>query len=60
MPKSAVIFELADTKIIYERQVYTFFTMLGDLGGFNGAIVIFPAFVMSWYSEKMYQKSISM
>jgi len=42
-----------------ERAAYTFFTVLGDLGGFNGAIVIFPAYIMSYYSQQMYNKSVA-
>ena len=47
-------FMLADNKYIYERSVYTFFTLIGDVGGFNGAIIILPTFIMSIYSERMY------
>ncbi len=38
-----------------ERSKYTVFVLLGDVGGFNGAIMILPAYLMSFYSEKMYQ-----
>lgn len=41
-----------------ERQVYTFFTFIGDIGGFNGAIIMFPAFFVSKYTVKMYETSI--
>ena len=39
--------ELADVKYESERQVYTFFTLIGDIGGFNGAIIILPAYLMA-------------
>ena len=42
-----------------ERQTYTFFTLLGDLGGFNAAIIIFPSYVMSFYSERMFQSALA-
>ena len=32
--------------------------LLGDIGGFNGAIFIFPAFLLSWYNEKMFTSSL--
>ena len=32
--------------------------MLGDIGGFNGAIIIFPSYLMSWYAERMFNASI--
>ncbi len=42
-----------------ERTQYTFFTLIGDVGGFNGAIIIFPAYIMSFYSSKMYQQDVT-
>ena len=47
LPHFQVRLELADIKYEKERQVYTFFTMIGDIGGFNGAITILPAFLMA-------------
>ena len=35
-------------------EVYTVFSLLGDIGGFNGAIIILPAYFMAIYSERMY------
>ena len=32
--------------------------MIGDIGGFNSAIIILPTFLMAIYSERMYQGSI--
>ena len=32
--------------------------MIGDLGGFYGAIVIIPAFLMTIYSENMFYESL--
>ena len=32
--------------------------LIGDIGGFNGAIIMFPAFLLAWYSERMYQSSV--
>ena len=49
---------LSSNKYTYERSVYTFFSLIGDVGGFNGAIIILPTFLMAIYSEKMYQSSI--
>ena len=53
-PSLTVTVELADVRHERERQVYTIFTMIGDIGGFNGAIIIFPAFFMTHYSSLMY------
>ena len=49
---------LSENKYLYERSVYTFFTLIGDVGGLNGAIVILPTFLMAIYSERMFQGSI--
>ena len=32
--------------------------LIGDIGGFAGAIVIFPSFLMSWYSSKIFTASV--
>ena len=50
---------LSNLKYQYERSVYTFFTLIGDVGGFNGAIVILPTFIMTIYSERMFKSAIS-
>lgn len=57
-PHIEVRLELSDTKYESERQVYTFFTMIGDIGGFNSAIIILPAFLMTQYSDRMYTAAI--
>ena len=54
----AIKMMLSSNKYTYERSVYTFFTLIGDVGGFNGAIIILPTFLMAIYSERMYQGSI--
>ena len=46
-PHIQILLELADIRYESERQVYTFFAMIGDIGGFNGAIIILPAFLMA-------------
>ena len=49
-----------DDKIIkMEREAYTLFTLIGDVGGFNGAIIILPAYLMSLYSERMFQSALA-
>ena len=55
---SAVVFYLADKSKTYEREVYTFMEMLGDFGGFNDGIMLFPAILMSIYSNKMFLQSL--
>ena len=31
---------------------------MGDVGGFNGAIIIFPSYLMSWYAARRFNSSI--
>ena len=49
---------LSDELNYLEREQYDFFTLLGDIGGFNGAITIFPSYLLSWYAAKMFNTSI--
>ena len=50
-----IIFKLADTRYKYERAPYTFFVLLGDFGGFQGAIIMLPGYLMSLYTSRMFQ-----
>ena len=59
LPTTYVDLVLYDKAGEFERKKYTIFTLLGDVGGFNAAITILPAFIMSYYSERMFQKSLS-
>ena len=34
-------------------------TLIGDVGGFNGAIVVFPTILLAGFSERMYRKAIA-
>ena len=34
-------------------------TLIGDFGGFNGAIIILPSLFMNWYSSKMFDAAIA-
>ena len=57
-PSIEFYFRLSIKQVTYERQVYSIFTALGDLGGFNSAIMGLPAFFMSIYSECMFNQSL--
>ena len=50
--------KLDDTSKIYERTAYTFFMLIRDVGGFNGAIIIFPTFLMSHFSANKYSQAV--
>ena len=50
---------LSDIKRAHERNAYTFMMLIGDVGGFNGAALLLPVFLMSPYSERMYKWAIS-
>ena len=54
MPKARVNFILSDKIRSYERQAYSLIMLLGDIGGFQGLIIMAPALFMPWYSGQMY------
>ena len=58
LPRFFVDFRLADVKVYLERQVYSFFTFIGDAGGFNGAIFMVPTLFIGFYRVRMYEASI--
>ena len=33
-------------------------TLIGDVGGFNSAIILLPSFIMTFYSNRKYNESI--
>ena len=33
-------------------------TLIGDIGGFQGAIFMIPAFILSFYTPKMFEASL--
>ena len=59
LPITSVEIYLGGKKNIYERSKYTIFTLLGDLGGFYGAIVLIPSSFMSLYASKILTQSLS-
>lgn len=56
---AAVAIHLSDKRHSLERTAYTFFQLLGDVGGFNGAIILFPSFIMSYLSECLFRQSLA-
>ena len=57
-PYSEINFSLSQNKRLIERHAYTFMTLVGDIGGFTGAIIGLPAYFLSWYSNRMFTASI--
>ena len=51
-------FILSNKKHTLEREAYTFFALIGDLGGFNGAIIILPSFLMTLYSSRIFDAQL--
>ena len=56
--KASFTVKLSDKKRNYERQVYTFMTLIGDIGGFYGAILTIPSLILSNYSKTMFESSL--
>lgn len=53
-----ITLKLSDNLYQSERQIYTIFTMISDMGGFNSAVTLLPAFLLSIYSSQMYAASL--
>ena len=34
-------------------------TLVGDVGGFNGAAIIFPLYFLSFFSEMMFKQAVA-
>ena len=58
LPKFKIVYRLSNVLHQSERKVYSVFTMIGDIGGFNGAIIILPSFILAQYSGRMFSSSI--
>ena len=50
-----ITINLSDKKWTHERQVYDLMMLVGDFGGFNAAITVIPALIMSYFSEIMFK-----
>ena len=44
--------------IEYERVIYSFFDMVGDIGGFGEAVYIFCLILVSGYANRMFIASV--
>ena len=58
LPISEIKFILSDNKRLIERHAYTFMILVGDIGGFTGAIISLPAILLSWYSNRVFTASV--
>ena len=59
MPKASMTIMLSDTRYKYTRSKYTFFQLLGDFGGFNGAIIMLPTVLVSFYTQRMFNAAVA-
>ena len=53
----SIVIELSNLKHTYERSVYTFMTLLGDIGGLYGAIVSIPSLFISRIIERLFTRA---
>ena len=53
-----MLFSLNNFSATHEREVYTVMDALGDFGGFNDGIILFPAIIMHIYSQKMFLQDL--
>ena len=57
-PEISLQIKLSNKIHTYERQIYTIFTVVSDIGGFYGAIVIIPTFFVQFYSSRLFSASL--
>ena len=58
-PSFNIVIQMTNKKLLHSREAYTIFNILEDFGGFSGSIIMVFSFLMSFYSECVYQDSIS-
>ena len=44
---------------IIERTRYNFWDILGDVGGFNGALLLFQGFIMNFWSSTLFRSNLA-
>ena len=49
---------LSNKHYSHERSAYTFLALIGDFGGFNGAILLFLNALMTLYSELLFKADL--
>ena len=59
LAQARVQLHLSDRKHIYNRQKYSLFMLLSDFGGFQGAVIMIPYNIMSFYAASMLAKSLT-
>ena len=59
LARATLKIQLSDTRVKYSRSKYTLFILLGDFGGFNGAVLMFPAMLLSLYSQRMFTAAVA-
>ena len=52
-------FLLSDKYYSHERSVYTFLALIGDFGGFNGAIIVAQGLLIRLYSRLMLKAELT-
>ena len=57
-PYSVLEFVISGQKYEHERRFYTLMSLIGDFGGFQGAIIMFPVFFLSFYASNMFESSL--
>ena len=56
--ESLLTIQLADVHRVNSREVYSFFSLLSDFGGFTGAITLLPAIIMSMYNSRKFAAAL--
>ena len=59
LPQVSLEILLSDQERTYERNSYSLMILLGDIGGFYGAVYGIFYWFISWYSYKMFEAAVS-
>ena len=43
---------------VYSRQVYTFLSLLSDIGGLNSSVVVIGSVIMGLFMERLFYASL--
>ena len=59
LPTREIVMQMTNNKAFHVRHAYTMFDVLGDVGGFNGAVLSILSLFMGSYSSSVYFSQVS-
>lgn len=59
LPQMQALIRMGNNKSIYQREAYSFLSLMGDFGGFTDAIFMLFGLFASSFSAKMFTSAIA-